>query len=124
MEVNFRRAVAFLIDHFFICLLGIMAMAVVTLGRLDITPLSLITFFCVAILVLLFRDKVFGNASIGKKVMKLKVVVLSGQGLTISVLLKRTLPIILLLFPLEMVLVLTCNKRLGDMWAGTEVVLA
>ena len=71
-------------------------------------------------MLILFRDNIFGNASIGKKLLKIKVVKVNGEKINLITSLKRN--ILFFLWPVEILLIITDNKRLGDMWAKTIVV--
>ena len=73
------------------------------------------------ILAPLFRDFLFGNASLGKKLFGLRVTDKNGSKAKPLALILRNLAFWLV--PVEMILVL-CNHgtRLGDMLAGTQVV--
>ncbi len=90
-------------------------------GRIGfLAPEDLIRGF-IAFFLLTFKDWLFfsGN-SMGKQLMKIKVIKLDGSRLTLLDCVKRTLPY--LIMPVEAYLVLTEQERLGDRWAGTDVV--
>ena len=67
----------------------------------------------------MYKDSFFGNASIGKKILRIKVVENGGTKLNFIARFKRTLPLILL--PLEVLLIIINNERIGDIWANTSI---
>lgn len=70
-----------------------------------------------------FKDCVFKNASIGKKLLQIKVVYVDKENkgkIDILTHLKRSIPSILSIFELSLLLV--GYNRLGDIWAKTTVV--
>ena len=87
---------------------------------MDISFLSLTVFFFSFLLLLLYKDIIFANASLGKKLLKIKLKSLDEQRLSFLLVLKRTIPLVLL--PVEIVLIILNNKRIGDVWANTIVV--
>lgn len=67
----------------------------------------------------LFKDIIFKNASIGKKIMKLEVLNKDYRKPTLIQLILRNITFII--WPIEIILVLTINKRIGDIIFKTEV---
>lgn len=63
----------------------------------------------------------FKNTSIGKQIFKLKVAKTDGTNLMIVDVIKRNIPIIILL-PVEALLLIINNRRIGDIWAKTSIV--
>ena len=89
-----------------------------------LTPLCNTLFFVSYSVFLLFKDLTFKNTSIGKKLFKLKIEKTDGTQFTILDEIKRNIPILFALFPVEIFLVLFNDGiRIGDIWAKTEVVL-
>ena len=70
---------------------------------------------------MLIRDFAFKNASIGKKIFRLKVVKIDGTKLTIGDIIKRNL-FMIFLTPIEVFSLLINYRRLGDILAKTIVV--
>lgn len=60
------------------------------------------------------------KTSIGKRILKLEIVKIDGTRVTLLDALKRSLPFIFLL-PIEVILMIINDRRLGDVWAGTVV---
>ena len=134
-----RRVVAFLIDLAIVSILAILIVMMMDIGsfltkaarKIDsllngrigsLAPEELIR-GGLALFLLTFKDWLFfsGN-SIGKQIMRIKVVKLDGSHLNLLDCIKRTLPYAIL--PVEAYFVLTGQDRLGDRWAHTAVVPA
>lgn len=77
---------------------------------------SLIVFF----IAVLFKDAVFKNASIGKRIFKLEIECTKGKFGFICML-KRTICIFLFL-GIEILLVFLNNRSIGDIWSNCNVV--
>ena len=116
-----KRIFASIIDFYIICFLSSCVVGVCTLGELNITPFSLTMYLLSYLLFLVFRDLAFKNASIGKRIFKLKVIKTDGTDLMIGDIIKRNIPIVILV-PVEVFLIAVDNRRLGDIWAKTTVV--
>ena len=115
-----KRILAFLIDYFasmmILALVGFFSFFDFTnrfLGQIY----GIVLIFCVFIIY--FKD-VFAGQSIGKRIMKLKVVCLDNKRPNIIVLIIRN--ITLLIWPIEALLVLLDKPRIGDIIAKTKVV--
>ena len=125
MSLKVRRLLAALIDFYILCFASTMLVAVVTLGSLDATLLSISVYLISFFLFAIFKDSVFINRSIGKKILHLKVYSEESDGqvkrMKISTQVKRGITLILV--PLELLLTLINDKRLGDMLAKTEVIM-
>lgn len=137
MSFTSRCVVAFLIDFLLISIVAIIIVMMLDVasilskaarkidsllnGRIGfLAPEELIRGF-IAFVLLMFKDWLFfSGGSIGKQLMKIKVVKLDGSRLTLLDCVKRTLPCAIL--PVETYFVLTGQDRLGDRWAGTDVV--
>ncbi len=120
MSIRIKRLIASFIDYYIICMLSCVVVAIVTLGEMDVSSVSLIAFFITFVVSIVFKDAVFKGASIGKLIFRIKVVKTDNSKLKISDYFKRNITI--LLVSLEVILLIAMNKRLGDMWAKTMVV--
>ncbi len=116
-----NRIVAFLIDHVIICvlfsLLGIVEMSVKIENEL------LWEIYCIVALVPLcsyFIKDIINGQSIGKRIMKIKVVDTNGKKPDLFNLIIRNITI--LIWPVEALLLLMGKKRLGDRLAKTDVI--
>ena len=69
----------------------------------------------------LFKDCVFCNGSVGKKIVRLKIVKNDGGPVRTVDRIIRSLGAILT-YPVYMILILVAGKHLGDVWSKTEVV--
>ena len=121
MNIKIKRILASLIDFYIICFVASLCIAIVTNVTFSITPFFVITYLVLTFLMLLGKDFIFKNASIGKRIFKLKIIKIDEKGLTFFDILKRNAPVLLLL-PLEALLIIVKNKRVGDIWAKTTVI--
>lgn len=121
MNDKIKRILASIIDFYIICFLSSAFICVFTLGEFSITPFSIIAYLTISLLLLLFKDFMFKNTSIGKRIFKLKVAKTDGTNLMIVDVIKRNIPIIILL-PVEALLLIINNRRIGDIWAKTSIV--
>ena len=121
MNDKTKRILAAIIDFYIICFLSSMFIFVFTLGEFSITPFSIIMYLTISLLLLLFKDCMFKNTSIGKRIFKLKVTKTDGTNLMIVDVIKRNIPIIIL-WPVEALLLIIHNRRIGDIWAKTSIV--
>lgn len=120
MQIKLKRLLAAFIDFCIVCFIATLLVYFVTLGKANISFLSLSTYFLSVCALVIYKDNLFGNASLGKRILKIKVIKENGDKITVLTSVKRNLLIVLL--PLEVLLIITDNKRLGDMWAKTIVV--
>lgn len=67
----------------------------------------------------IFKDVVFKNASIGKKIMKIEIRKEDDKIPPISTVILRNLTVII--WPLECLLIVMRKKRIGDIICGTKV---
>lgn len=122
MNVETKRFLAGLIDH----AVGCIAISLVNqvLALFGITQIGIVLFVSAAVyfLVILLKDICLNNASIGKRILKLKVVSATDEDLTFWRYFKRTITLILV--PVEIILAISKNERIGDIWAKTAVVEA
>ncbi len=121
MNDKIKRILAAIIDFYIICFLSSTFICVFTLGEFSITPFFIIVYLTISLLLLLFKDFMFKNTSIGKRIFKLKVAKTDGTNLMIVDVIKRNIPIIILL-PVEALLLIINNRRIGDIWAKTSIV--
>lgn len=121
MNDKIKRILAAIIDFYVICFVSSAFICVFTLGEFSITPFSIIVYLTISLLLLLFKDFMFKNTSIGKRIFKLKVAKTDGTNLMIVDVIKRNIPIIILL-PVEALLLIINNRRIGDIWAKTSIV--
>lgn len=121
MNDKTKRILAAIIDFYIICFLSSAFICIFTLGEFSITPFSIIVYLTISLFLLLFKDFMFKNTSIGKRIFKLKVAKTDGTNLMIVDVIKRNIPIIILL-PVEALLLIINNRRIGDIWAKTSIV--
>ena len=121
MNDKIKRILAAIIDFYIICFLSSAFICIFTLGEFSITPFSIIVYLTISLLLLLFKDFMFKNTSIGKRIFKLKVAKTDGTNLMIVDVIKRNIPIIILL-PVEALLLIINNRRIGDILAKTSIV--
>lgn len=121
MNNKAERILAAIIDFTISCFLSSVLTGIFTLGEFNVTPLSLTVYLISYVLLLLMRDSVFKNASIGKRIFKLEIAKTDGANVTIVDVLKRNAPLLVLL-PVEVFLVMANDRRLGDVWAKTSIV--
>ena len=76
--------------------------------------------FIVVYAAFVFKDFVFKNASIGKRIMKIVIVSNENKEVTSSIILKRNITFLLLAF--ELVFFIINKERLGDLISKTTVV--
>ena len=121
MTDSFKRAIAALVDFYIILAISSLLVAIVTLGKLTLTTFTTCLYLVSCLVLVVSKDFVFKNASVGKRIFNLRVVKEDGTKFTLVDAIKRTLPFILLL-PIECVMLISRNKRIGDTWAKTSVV--
>ena len=118
-----KRILAIIIDNNIIIalfvLLGIAEMFIMNLNDIFILIYYFSLVFCIFIIVL--KDVVNGR-SIGKRIMKLKVISVSGGKPNIWRLILRNITFII--WPIEAILLLNNRKKIGDRIAKTDVVYA
>ena len=121
MDLKIRRFAAMAIDYVVMLFVSMMLVALVTLGSLEVNGLSLCAFFGSYILMVIFKDLIFKNQSVGKRIVKLKIVsVLPDKKIKVGTLILRSIPMVL--FPIEFFLIIGNYNRLGDLLANTSVV--
>lgn len=120
MNNKIRRLVSALIDFYIICFLASFSIGIVTNWEFRVTVLSVGIYMLCVFLFVLTKDFAFKNASIGKKLLKLKIIKTDASKYTIIDAVKRTFSLVLL--PIEIVMLIVKDQRLGDIWARTIVV--
>ena len=123
MNDKIKRILAAIIDFYCICFLSSAFIYAFTLGKFSSTPFFITMYLIVFLSLLLLKDLAFKSTTIGKRIFKLKIVKTDGTNLTIFDVIKRNIPIMILL-PVEAFLIIVNNRRIGDVWAKTSVVYA
>lgn len=122
MSVKIKRMIAGLIDFYILCFLAsIIVYVFLTQEKKEITLSVISVNMVLYCFLLLFKDIIFRNASIGKRFLKIEIVKNDKSKFSFTDSLKRTLPLIFLL-PLELLLVVIYNQRLGDIWSKSQIV--
>lgn len=121
MNDKTKRILAAIIDFYIICFISTAFIGVLTLGKFGVTPFSITMYLVLYSFLLLMKDFAFKNASIGKRIFKLEVEKTDETKLTIVDIIKRNIPILVLL-PVELLLLIVNNRRIGDTWAKTSIV--
>ena len=70
------------IDFYIACAVGVTIVAVITLGEMPVTVFTVTVYVLGAFAYIVFRDKFFHNASIGKKILRIHVVENKKEALT------------------------------------------
>ena len=116
-----KRILAFLIDHIIICFAFVMLGMVQVFVKTDFELFwNLYYIFLLAFMFIYFFKDVINGQSIGKRIMKIKVVDLNGNKPSLFNLIIRNITIII--WPVEALLVLLDKERLGDRLAKTKIV--
>lgn len=120
MNVKYKRLLAGLIDFYIIAFASGINASIFDIKGTKIEMILNIVVFYISFLVLgTFRDIVFNNASLGKRIMRIKIVPLEKESINFAMRIKRAITLVLV--PVEIILILNSNKRLGDYWAKTDV---
>ena len=119
----FKRFIAFLIDWLII----VFPIYIYITNKVGLNPrvedaIPMLIGLLILVILILLRDLAFGNASIGKKIMDLKVVDENNKKPSVLKLIKRNTT--LLLVPLELISILMDKdaRRMGDQLANTKVI--
>ena len=120
MGEMFKRLIAAVIDFYIICFISSSLVGIVTLGKFNVTVFSVSVYLISCFLSFLFKDFALKNRSLGKRIFRLKVEKTDGSKLTFADILKRSVTVVLL--PVEVLLLIIKNRRIGDIWAKTSVV--
>lgn len=128
MDIKVKRLLATFVDFYIILLVdttlfGVLSelLTFVTHGTFAYTSVCIVLAFVFYVVAILFRDCIFKNASVGKRIFKLQIVKTDETDLTVMDLIKRNAPAVIL-HPVELFLLIFDESRLGDRWAGTMVI--
>lgn len=121
MKIKLKRLVAGYIDFIICCLLGTSISKVITLRNNNFTFISVSIYAISTIIFIILKDIVFKNASIGKWLFKLEIVKTDETKLRFVDIIKRNV-LYIILIPLEVLLLIIHDKRIGDLLAKTLVV--
>lgn len=113
MDIKIKRIAGFTIDLMIVGMIGFFLRLI--LFKTGILSENML--FIVLLIIFLTRDLWFSNGSIGKKLMKIKLVAANN-----SIISKILRNITTLLWPLEGIVLLIYKKRIGDMLFRTDVV--
>lgn len=125
-----KRIVAYLIDYIILWILLLLLVGIGNFITGYLSPTQIEIFVLVGIYIITFtipiyiafKDFLFRNASIGKKIMRIHVVSKTGNQMVLSrQLIARNL-FGLFLLPIEFILIVFGQTRMGDYYAKTEVV--
>jgi uncharacterized RDD family membrane protein YckC len=119
-NIIFKRIISFLID---LVILGFIAGVVsffIDIFMNSFEKSSDIIFYF-SIILFLFRDIILKDGSIGKKLLKLKIVDLNSNS-TLFIIKKIIRNITTVLWPIEGLILLIFKRRIGDFISGTDVV--
>ena len=120
MNIKIKRILAAIVDFYVICFLSSVVIFVFTLGRFNVTMFSIMLYLILSFAFLIIKDISFKNASLGKQIFKLKIIKNNGTKLSAVDVIKRNIPLIILM-PIEVLMIMANNKRVGDIWAETIV---
>lgn len=120
MNINFKRLLAGLIDFYLVVFLSSALILIITLGEMTISVFTVCLYLFTFSILITIKDLLFNGASLGKKILKIRLAKLDGSNFNLIDSFKRTVTIVLL--PIEIFLLIKNNKRLGDVWAKTTVV--
>lgn len=118
--VKTKRLLAAMIDYFIMGMVVLIPQFLIIGMETNMTQPLFNSFFASIILVILSKDLIFKGASIGKSIFKLEIKNMDGTVPNILILMLRN--VFLILWPVELILVLICNKRIGDMIFNTRVI--
>lgn len=119
-----KRFLSMLIDFHIIIYVSLVFWDIFCMAVTLIFGISINDLICLAfkfMLLVMIKDLVFRNASIGKKLLKLEILKDDGTMPHVFELLFRN--ILFIIFPAEIMLALCNDKRIGDMIFKTSVVL-
>lgn len=113
-----KRFVAMIIDQYIVAF--IFCLFVLILYR-DIEALieKIDLYILLAMILMLFKDLIFRNASIGKKLMGIEIRNIDGSIPSILTLIIRNITIII--WPIEAIMIIMCDKKIGDIIFKTDV---
>ncbi len=112
MSLKIRRILANCVDYYIIVLLIVILSLII--------DHSLFIDCIIIICGVLFKDLMFRNQSIGKKLFKLKISTINGNTPNQLILILRNLTVII--WPIEIILIFIYNRRIMDSILKTQVV--
>lgn len=112
MMLKIRRILAICVDYYIIVLCTVILNFIIDHSLF--IDCVIVNFY------ILFKDLMFRNQSIGKKLFKLKVSTINGTTPNWGVLILRNLTVII--WPIEIILILIYNRRITDFILKTQVV--
>jgi uncharacterized RDD family membrane protein YckC len=129
-RMSIKRIVAYLIDYIILWILLLLLVGIGYFITGYLSPKQNEIFVFVGIYIITFtipiyialKDIVFRNASTGKKIMRIHVVSTNGNQMVLSRQLVSRNLFGLFLLPIEFILILFGQTRMGDYYAKTEVV--
>ena len=121
MKIKLFRLIAAEIDHTLFCLVATSIVGIITVGSFDANAVTVSVYVISYFLLILSKDLICKNASIGKRIFKIKVVRTDGSPIRTVDLIKRNLPILFML-PIEIFMVMINSRRFGDLWSKTVVI--
>lgn len=122
MSISIKRLLAGIIDFYIICFISSLLVLIVTLGEMNISIISVLSFLLSFFIMIIFKDVVWKNASIGKKIFKLIVVNNESTETSNNMIVHIKRNVTLLLLPIEVILIIVNNRRIGDIFANTSVI--
>lgn len=120
---NGIRFVAFIVDHFVACAISVILFFGLTFAvNFSVHNIydSIYIFFVIYYILMVCKDLVFRNASIGKKILKLKIVNESNCMPNIAIVVLRN--IFFLIWPIEVIVLLVKGKKIEDIIFKTKVI--
>lgn len=123
---KFKRFIAFIIDLYIVTFISMLIWGIITIIAFGTNNLDYYVWYFFNMYILtgyilaLFKDLAFKNASIGKKILKLAVLTDNNNIPSIWVLIFRN--ILLPLWPLDVIVIFICNKKIEDFIFKTKVV--
>ena len=120
-----KRLIAAVIDFYIICFLSIAVVFAVIFAfsfkRLEEAIFVLYLYIFLVILLTVIKDVALNNRSIGKRILGIKIEKTDNGKFTFVDAIIRTVPIVFV-FPIEVILMLFANRRIGDIFAKTSIV--
>ncbi len=120
MELKYKRIIAGVIDFGIACYAGVFVVQIVSLGKVPVSLFTVILYLVSTFSFLIFKDLLFKNASVGKKIFNISIVKNNGTKLKVTDVIKRNITIVFLV-PIEVCLLMTDNVRLGEKWSQTSI---
>ncbi len=120
-----RRIVAFLIDFFIIMFVSSFLSTLIFLIFLIFTEqkselLILSSYILIGYILLLTKDLIFKNASIGKKILRIQILTDNNEMPKKTIIVFRN--VLIFLWPISTALLIICNKKIEDFIFKTKVV--